>query len=372
MLEITHSNIQEVKKILSDSTVILYGAGTFGIQSINILKRKGIGADLFVDDDVNKQGTIVEGLPVLSYAELEEMSKQRLIHVILTSIYTRPILAKLEPLNIPVYQMYSLFIDEGETCIDKLFSMKQSQHEWDNKYNIIERALEDELSKKIWKHLGYVSKSKDLKIENFLEIASAEEHYFVSPIPRLLKEQSVLVDCGAYTGDMMSQLMALHIPFGKLYEIEANPALTDTISKNIIKQGCQDKVEVLCCGVFDKVGEMSFSVGENSAIGCLSTGGGREDKVVPINKLDMMFVNRKIDFLKMDIEGAELPALKGGEHLLLESRPILAISIYHTLDDLVDIPLYLMTLLEQYTFFIRHHSFSVGETVLYGIPKERI
>lgn len=100
--------------------------------------------------------------------------------------------------------------------------------------------------------------------------------------------------------------------------------------------------------------------------------GGHEDKVVPVNRLDMMFVNRKIDFLKMDIEGAELPALKGGEHLLLESRPILAISIYHTLDDLVDIPLYLMTLLEQYIFFIRHHSFSIGETVLYGIPEERL
>ena len=79
-----------------------------------------------------------------------------------------------------------------------------------------------------------------------------------------------------------------------------------------------------------------------------------------------------IDFLKMDIEGAELPALIGGRELLLRSRPILAISVYHSFDDVTDIPMYLHDLLTDYKFFIRHHSFTLGETVLYGLPMERL
>lgn len=99
---------------------------------------------------------------------------------------------------------------------------------------------------------------------------------------------------------------------------------------------------------------------------------GEVDRLQKINvdKLDNI-INEKIDLLKMDIEGAELPALKGAETLMLTSRPILAISVYHSLDDFVDIPLYLQALLADYSFFLKHHSSGIGETVLYGIPKER-
>ena len=64
--------------------------------------------------------------------------------------------------------------------------------------------------------------------------------------------------------------------------------------------------------------------------------------------------------------------MKGGETLIKKSRPILAVSIYHSLDDVVDIPIYLHDNLENYDYFIRHHSYSWPETVIYGIPKERI
>ena len=83
-------------------------------------------------------------------------------------------------------------------------------------------------------------------------------------------------------------------------------------------------------------------------------------------------ITDKIDFLKTDIEGAEMSALRGGKNLIVNSRPILAISNYHSLDDIVDIPCYLSELLTNYKFFVKHHSFTIGETVLYGIPREKI
>ena len=92
---------------------------------------------------------------------------------------------------------------------------------------------------------------------------------------------------------------------------------------------------------------------------------------IPSKRLDDIITD-KIDFLKTDIEGAEMPALRGAKNLLVNSRPILAISIYHSLDDVVDIPCYLNDLLANYKFFVKHHSFNIDETVLYGIPCERI
>ena len=64
--------------------------------------------------------------------------------------------------------------------------------------------------------------------------------------------------------------------------------------------------------------------------------------------------------------------LRGAKDLLRTSRPILAISIYHSLDDVIDIPIFLYEELADYTFFLRHHSYYVGETVFYGIPNELI
>ena len=74
----------------------------------------------------------------------------------------------------------------------------------------------------------------------------------------------------------------------------------------------------------------------------------------------------KVDFIKMDIEGAELDGLRGGEATLRKHRPKLAISIYHRTSDCVDIPAYLVSLNLGYKFFIRHHTIYMEETVLYA------
>ena len=53
----------------------------------------------------------------------------------------------------------------------------------------------------------------------------------------------------------------------------------------------------------------------------------------------------------MDIEGAEMPALIGGINTIKKYRPQLAISIYHTNSDFINIPLYLKNNLEKNQVF---------------------
>ena len=72
----------------------------------------------------------------------------------------------------------------------------------------------------------------------------------------------------------------------------------------------------------------------------------------------------------MDVEGAEQNALKGGIKTIQKDRPQLAISIYHTPQDFVEIPLYLHKNLKNYVFKLGHYCPNAAETVLYCIPAE--
>jgi hypothetical protein len=77
-------------------------------------------------------------------------------------------------------------------------------------------------------------------------------------------------------------------------------------------------------------------------------------------------------FIKMDIEGNEFPALNGGLKSIIKYRPLLAISIYHQLQDMIDIPSLLNANLKNYKYHIRQHDFNFNETILYCIPNEKI
>lgn len=74
----------------------------------------------------------------------------------------------------------------------------------------------------------------------------------------------------------------------------------------------------------------------------------------------------RVDFIKMDIEGAELDALRGAEQTLRAFKPRLAISLYHNKTDLTEIPEYLNTLDIGYEFYLDHFTIHQEETVLFA------
>ncbi|MDI9407918.1 MAG: FkbM family methyltransferase [Candidatus Pacebacteria bacterium] len=74
----------------------------------------------------------------------------------------------------------------------------------------------------------------------------------------------------------------------------------------------------------------------------------------------------RLNFIKMDIEGAELEALKGAVHSLIRFRPKLAICIYHNQDDFFSIINYLHSLELGYEFYIDHYTAFYGDTLLYA------
>ena len=74
-----------------------------------------------------------------------------------------------------------------------------------------------------------------------------------------------------------------------------------------------------------------------------------------------------VDFIKMDIEGAELNALKGSLTTIQKFKPKLAISVYHSLEDYSSILLWLRELNLGYKFYLRHFTIHAEETILFAI-----
>ena len=74
----------------------------------------------------------------------------------------------------------------------------------------------------------------------------------------------------------------------------------------------------------------------------------------------------RLDFIKMDIEGSELSALRGAESSIRRWQPKLAISLYHRPEDFFSIPLWIDALGVGYRLFLDHYSIHNEETVLYA------
>ena len=95
-------------------------------------------------------------------------------------------------------------------------------------------------------------------------------------------------------------------------------------------------------------------------------------KLINFDKIDNKIKElNKESFIKFDIEGAELEALKGMKKLIQKFKPNLAISIYHGKNDIFEIPYYLIKNYNKYyKFKIKHYSFGHNETVMYAIKKK--
>ena len=89
-------------------------------------------------------------------------------------------------------------------------------------------------------------------------------------------------------------------------------------------------------------------------------------ETVHLEPLDQIVGDTPVGFIKMDIEGAELEALRGAEKSLLRDKPLLAICIYHKAGDMLAIMDYLHTLIPEYHFWVRHYSPFSYETLLYA------
>ncbi len=156
---------------------------------------------------------------------------------------------------------------------------------------------------------------------------------------RLLRPGMTMLDVGANVGEISTVAAKLVGTRGKVYAFEPMPELAARLRHNKELNGFQ-RIEVIECGLGREPGKFSLYAsdhysGDGMAHSGMMTMFKTKDRAidtgtVPIMRLDD-FVNQRsierVDAIKIDIEGAELPMLEGAVETLKRDRPMLIVEV---------------------------------------------
>jgi FkbM family methyltransferase len=214
---------------------------------------------------------------------------------------------------------------------------------------------------------------------DFADLSAPRPDQYFPPDLLTLRPGEVFVDCGAFDGDTLRQLVARCPGFASVDAFEPDVANFAALRRCVAKLGpCYgSRVRLHCEATGRRRGVRRFD-GEGTSGALVDTqaeaavardaGPG----LVQCVRLDEALRDVPVTFIKMDVEGAEADTLRGAQRLLRERRPVLAVSAYHHQADLWRLPTLLASLTgEGYRFSLRAHGPDGFECVLYGVPAER-
>jgi FkbM family methyltransferase len=151
----------------------------------------------------------------------------------------------------------------------------------------------------------------------------------------------VVVDIGAHVGVFTDN--ALRAGASKVIMVEPDPINVECLRRNFATELANGRVVLIAEGAWSSHSELELHIGvSNSGTGSMQYAekGSRSVKV-PVRPLDEMLAEKgitQVNFIKMDIEGAEREALRGASKLLAAARPKLMLDSYHLPDDPVVLP----------------------------------
>lgn len=148
-----------------------------------------------------------------------------------------------------------------------------------------------------------------------------------------IKPGSVVLDCGANYGTFTRR--ALDRGAAKVVAIEIDPREQAALRRTFAKEIQEGRVIVYGKGVWDQ--ETDLDLRGDSVV----LPRDQAPERLPVTTIDQIVAELQlpsVDFIKMDIEGAEKNALRGAGKTLARFSPVMAISSEHLPDDKQAIP----------------------------------
>jgi len=152
----------------------------------------------------------------------------------------------------------------------------------------------------------------------------------------------IVLDCGANVGVYAKTALASGAKL--VVAIEPAPENVECLRRNLGQEIADEKVIVYPKGVWDKEDTLALHRDpKNSARDSLFKleGDAIDTTQVPLTTIDKLVAELqldRVDFIKMDIEGAERNAVIGARETLRKFKPRMALCVYHKADDPVAIP----------------------------------
>lgn len=374
-----------IEEIKDGSNVVLYGSSEGGLKKYEQLKNAGKDISFFFCD-TEKTRDEVEGVRVLSLHDLYAMDKEKTIVFVYPD--AEPMEEKRERLELAGFKdircctpgledFYGLIPQipgirsELEELLYELFMEIYLQNppvrlrRKHNSYAILAKAieisdaynlLEDEESRATFRNvLRYRVTGK----AGYLKECAIYPQYFMPGIYEFAEDE-VYVDAGAAQGDsVLDFIRRVDGKYEKIYAFEAKKSYRMGMKELFV----DENVEIIPMGLHEKPGKLYFHESQHGSVVSTTKVSTNE---IDVTSLDAAITGR-VSFIKMDIEGSEIPALMGGVRTIQENKPKLAICAYHLEDDLWNIPLLIKRLVPEYKIYMRQHYEEVDwETVCYA------
>jgi FkbM family methyltransferase len=180
----------------------------------------------------------------------------------------------------------------------------------------------------------------------------------------------IAVDAGGCYGDTALYFAHKAGPQGRVESFEFLPVNVGVFRRNLqLNPELASRIRLHENPVYSESGRELFVLENGPGTRVVDSTDDPTAFVVRTLKIDDLVTSGglpRIDFIKMDIEGAELEALKGCEAVLRQFKPKLAVTVYHDFKDFWTIPRFLDGLGLGYRFFLRHFTIHEEETVLFA------
>ncbi len=323
---------------LSKRKIYIFGAGAAGVLVKQNLERFNLSTYRFVDNDISKHGTSINGTPIISFADLL-LTKDRVI-VIGTVAYHNEV----------VKQCIEGGIDQSDICFADFLHYDGQNTVRDYFNENISSIIE------IFEHCADME-SRELFVANLLYQINRDRRHYNCTLSPLLKQyfdtdivqtgdEEVYFDCGAKDGDTV---IAFHnLKQGKYKTIvtfEPDHSNFESLTQNT---GGYKRIKNINAGVGEREEQLAFN-GNKGGHSAFDGNGKLSANIVPLDK----FIGEGPTLIKMDIEGFELSALIGANEILRKLKPKLAICLYHKPLDIVSLPKYILEQRSDYKLYLR-------------------
>ena len=320
--------------------IVVYGMGNGADKLIKRFEKYGIEiADFFASDGFVR-GHSFYGKRVKSFSEIKAEYSDFVI-VLSFASNRDEVIALFSDID----RNYDLYIPDMPVAGEEYFD-REFYNENHNDILSAYEALADDNSKNAF--AGIINYKLTGKLSHLESAYSTKDELygFIGG-----DKFECIIDAGAYNGDTVRDAKKYFSNLKKAYAIEPDPKTFKKLAK------CSEAekdilVECINAAVFDADGESSFfgSANRNSSISSTSSY-EHKDNIVNTIKIDGITSDR-IDYIKYDVEGAELEALLGSDKIIMQHKPALLVSAYHRSCDIFSLINYLHKKYDFYDIYL--------------------
>lgn len=338
---------REYCDIIAHKQIVLYGIGVQFQECYKLFNEYNL---LLCDSDLKKIGKKIDENIIISPEELTNRMIEDSV-VVITSIKNQYEIAQYL-CNKMMISNDKIFTYTSKWYEDHIYNPQLIKSNWNRILSCADK-LEDDESKKYYINsaLARLTRNPKYLVPNSNVKVLGE---YADKV--IFQEGDQIIDCGAYTGDTAE--LYINKLQGDCYVYAIEPSLENygKMIERISEKHLEKNVDPICCAVADEDKETKICYNENDfgmGMGLLKEDGSIEQRVL-VRTLDSLFADKKITYIKMDVEGEEKAALIGGNYVIKNNKPRLMISGYHKVEDLWEIPETIWGIDKNYKIYVGH------------------